>query len=155
MLAETMAGIALVKSSVEFIKSNIQTCQDIGDLVGAVDGLFKGKSDIQKEKTNKQNSLLGSTKSAAQEVIDQKLAEEAMEEMRILIDNRFGWGTWQEIITLRAKQIQEQREQEKEIRIAKLRKQQQFKKDMELVAIVGLSLVIGITVLGAAWYFLL
>ena len=41
-IAEILAGIALVKSSVDFIKSNIQTAQDIGEIAGAIDGLFQG-----------------------------------------------------------------------------------------------------------------
>ena len=32
MIAETLAGIALVKQSVDFIKSNINTAKDIGDI---------------------------------------------------------------------------------------------------------------------------
>ena len=33
MIAETLAGIALVKQSVDFIKSNINTAKDIGDML--------------------------------------------------------------------------------------------------------------------------
>ena len=45
-VAEILAGIALVKSSVEFIKSNIDTCKDIGELGSAIDNLLKGPSNI-------------------------------------------------------------------------------------------------------------
>ena len=38
-VAEILAGIALVKSSVDFIKSNIDTCKDIGELGSAIDNL--------------------------------------------------------------------------------------------------------------------
>ena len=40
-IAEIMAGISLVKASVDFIKSNIDTAKDIGEIAGAVDGLFR------------------------------------------------------------------------------------------------------------------
>ena len=40
-----LTGIALVTKSVEFIKSNIQTAQDIGQFVGAIDDAFKGEKD--------------------------------------------------------------------------------------------------------------
>ena len=49
MFAEAMAGVALVKASVEFIKSNIDTAKDIGEIAGAVDNLFKGQEDIEKK----------------------------------------------------------------------------------------------------------
>ena len=55
-VAEILAGIALVKSSVDFIKSNIQTAQDIGEIAGAIDGLFKGTEEVQK-KRNKRTTL--------------------------------------------------------------------------------------------------
>ena len=43
-----LAGIALVTKSIEFIKSNIQTAQDIGQFVGAIDDAFKGESECLK-----------------------------------------------------------------------------------------------------------
>ena len=46
MIAETLAGIALVKQSVDFIKSNINTAKDIGDIAGAVEGLFRGQDEV-------------------------------------------------------------------------------------------------------------
>ena len=108
-----MAGIALVKSGVEFIKSNIQTAQDIGKFAGAIDDMFTGQEQINKKRS--QNSGVGvkeqfGIKSVAQEVIDAKLAQEAMDEMRQIIDMRFGHGTWKSIVDLRAKRIQEQKE---------------------------------------------
>ena len=54
-VAEILAGIALVKSSVEFIKSNIDTCKDIGELGSAIDGLLRGKDEADR----KQNQRLG------------------------------------------------------------------------------------------------
>ena len=53
MFAEAMAGIALVKASVEFIKSNIDTAKDIGEIAGAVDNLFKGQEEIEKKRSTK------------------------------------------------------------------------------------------------------
>ena len=52
-VAEILAGISLVKASVDFIKSNIQTAQDIGDIAGAVDDLFKGHDEAQKQRSKK------------------------------------------------------------------------------------------------------
>ena len=49
MIAETLAGIALVKQSVDFIKSNINTAKDIGDIAGAVEGLFRGQEKREQE----------------------------------------------------------------------------------------------------------
>ena len=48
-IAEILAGIALVKSSVDFIKSNIDTCKDIGEIGGAIDGLLRGQQEVNKK----------------------------------------------------------------------------------------------------------
>ena len=112
MIAETLAGIALVKQSVDFIKSNINTAKDIGEIAGAIDGLFRGVDEAEKARNKKSGvsvkDQLG-IKTVAQEVIDAKLAQEAMQEMRTMIDMRFGHGTWQSILDLRAKKIQEEK----------------------------------------------
>ena len=46
-----LAGIALVKKSVDFIKENIQTCQDIGQIIGHVENAMAGEQQVIKERT--------------------------------------------------------------------------------------------------------
>ena len=117
VVAEVLAGIALVKSSVDFIKSNIDTAKDIGEIAGAIDGLFQGAEQCQKQRNKKSGVSVKDQfgiNNVAQEVIDAKLAEEKLQEMRTLVDMRFGPGTWQSILDLRAKRIQEEKEALKE-----------------------------------------
>ena len=45
-----LAGMALVQKSVEFIKSNISTAQDISQIAGAIDGLFDGQKQINQKR---------------------------------------------------------------------------------------------------------
>ena len=45
-----LTGIALVKKSVDFIKSNISTAQDIGDIIGHVDKALNGQQDVIKKR---------------------------------------------------------------------------------------------------------
>jgi hypothetical protein len=73
MIAETMAGIALVKGAVDGIKSMINTANDISDIAGHIDNLFEGERQIQQKRNNKQNDPFA-IKSIAQETIDAKLA---------------------------------------------------------------------------------
>jgi uncharacterized protein YhaN len=138
-----LAGIALVQKSVDFIKSNISTANDIRDIAGAIDGLFQGERQVQKERFGNK-SLLGQSKDAAHAVIDAKLAQEQLEEMSILIDNRFGYGTWRAIIAERNKRIQEEKQQ---IAEAKRRQQKEREETIELIKI-G-SIVIGSIILVA------
>ena len=136
-----LAGIALVQKSVDFIKSNISTANDIRDIAGAIDGLFQGEKQVQKERFGNK-SILGQSKDAAHAVIDAKLAQEQLEEMSILIDNRFGYGTWRAIIAERNKRIQEEKQQ---IAEAKRKQQKEREETMELIKI-G-SIVVGSIIL--------
>ena len=149
MIAETLAGISLIKASVDFIKSNIDTAKDIGEIAGAVDGLFRGQEEINKKRSK--NAGMGMAdqfgiKTVAQEVIDAKLAQEKMQEMKNMINMRFGPNTWQEIVDMRAKRIQEEREL---VAAAKRKKRQEaeereemFKQFMIVASVIGTALVL-------------
>ena len=154
MIAEGLAAISLVKASVDFIKSNIDTAKDIGEIAGAVDGLFKGRDEVQHARNKAGKPGIGDQfgiKSVAQEVIDAKVAEEQLAEMARLIDIRFGHGTWHGILAERQKRIQEA----KEARLAARRKaQREYKEMMKLVQSIIICIVIGIAVMAigyAAW----
>jgi len=151
MFAEAMAGIALVKASVEFIKSNIDTAKDIGEIAGAVDDLFRGQEEVEKKRSKKAGIGVGDQfgiKSVAQEVIDAKVATEAMQEMKNMINMRFGPNTWQEIVDLRAKRIQEERERLAEIKREKIRKEKEFMANLKNGAMIfgAIGVAIGLFV---------
>lgn len=125
MIAETIAGIALVKSAVDGIKSAIGTANDISEIAGHIDNLFEGEKQVQQKRAKKSGAGMADQfgiHSVAQEVIDAKLAQEKIAEMRQLVDLRFGPGTWKSIVDERAKRIQEAKEAElqakREARIA-------------------------------------
>jgi len=130
VVAEVLTGIALVKQATDFIKSNLDTVNDIKGIADQVEDLFVGEEQCQRARANKAGvggvgDQLG-IKSVAQEVIDAKLAQEKMQEMRVMIDNRYGPGTWQSIVDLRAKRIREAREAAEKARKEKLRKQREL-----------------------------
>ncbi len=147
MFAEAMAGVALVKASVEFIKSNIDTAKDIGEIAGAVDNLFKGQEDIEKKRSKKAGVGVGDQlgiKTVAQEVIDSKVAMEAMQEMKQMINMRFGPNTWQEIIDLRAKRIQEEKERIAAAKKEKIRKAKETAAAWKNAAMVAGAIIVAI-----------
>jgi len=146
MIAETLAGISLLKASVDFIKSNIDTAKDIGEIAGAVDGLFRGHDEVQAERSKKAGMGIGDQfgiKNVAQEMIDAKLAAEKMQEMKNMINMRFGPDTWQSIVDERAKRIQEAKE------AALAAKRQKQKEQAEFLETVKMVLIIGFVALGA------
>ena len=140
MIAETLAGISLVKASVDFIKSNIDTAKDIGEIASAVDGLFRGADEVEKKRSRKAGVGIKDQfgiQSVAQEVIDARLAQEAMQEMKTMINMRFGPDTWQSIVDLRAKRIQEEKERIAEAKRLARQKQKENEEIMKQVAMIG------------------
>jgi hypothetical protein len=144
-ITTVLTGIALVKQSVDFIKSNIETVKDIGQIAGSIEALLNGEQEIQKSRFSKK-SIISQTKDAASSVIDAKLAQEAMQEMRFLVDFRFGVGTWQSIIDERARRLSEEREIAEEERKEKLRRKTKLKKTLQNIFLssgIGILLIVG------------
>ena len=145
-VAEILAGIALVKSSVDFIKSNIDTCKDIGEIGGAIDGLLRGKDEVNKKQGKRGLGVKEQFDTAhiARETIDAKLAAEQLQEVANMVNLRFGPNTWKEILEERARRIAEQKEAIKQAKI------QKRKDDAELWAdIKGILMILGAILLGA------
>lgn len=147
-ISTALAGIALVKSAVDGIKGAIGTATDIGDIAGYVDKLLQGRDQAQADK-RKASSDPFSIKSIAEETINAKLAEEHLDDMRQLIDHRFGFGTWQGIIAERARRIHEAKEAEKELRRQKMKEREEL---TETVTIGG-GVIIGLVAAVVAVYF--
>ncbi len=135
MIAETLAGIALVKSAVDGIKSAIGTANDISEIAQHIDNLFEGESQVQKSRNKKAGMDQFNVKSVAQETIDARLAQEKMYEMSQMIDLRFGHGTWAGIVNERARRIQEAKEVARKQRIEKARQQHELMETLKTVAI--------------------
>ena len=159
MIAETLAGIALVKQSVDFIKSNISTVQDIGQIAGQIDDLFRGEKEVQKQRSKKSGSGLTDqfgVQSVAQETIDAKLAQEKMQEVAMMIDMRFGPGTWKSIVDERARRIQEAKEAALKARRQAVREHNEFMESVKTSLVIGgvilaaIALLVGVMVSASA-----
>ena len=150
MIAETLAGIALVKSAVDGIKSTINTANDIGEIAKYVDNLLEGEKQVQQQRAKKSGLGLGDQlgiESVAQEVIDARIAQEKIQEMRTLVDLRFGPGTWQSIVDLRNKRIKELKEAQAKARREAIRRQQEMMENIKLAAGVGAMIAVGMGLL--------
>lgn len=144
VVAEILTGIALVKQATDFIKSNINTAKDIGEIAGQIDDLFRGEQEAQKARNKKAGVDNFSVNSVAQEVIDAKLAAEKLREVSVLVDMRFGPGTWAGIVAERAKRIQQAKEAEKQRKIEQARREHQFWEAVKTAAIaVGAVIFLG------------
>ena len=144
MIAEVLTGIALVQKSVEFIKSNISTVQDISQIAGQIDALFTGQKQVNEARNKK--SGVGITDqfgvdSVAREVIDAKIAAEKLQEVATMVDMRFGPGTWKGILEERQKRIQQAKEAAAEARRQKLQEAREFEELIKQIVLVSTVVV--------------
>ena len=119
----------------------------IGDIAKYVDNLLEGEKQVQQQRAKKSGASIGDQfgiESVAQEVIDSRIAQEKIQEMRTLVDMRFGPGTWQSIVDLRAKRIKEAKEAAAKARREARLRQQEMMDSIKLAAGVGFIVALGV-----------
>ena len=147
VVAEILTGIALVKKSVDFIKENISTVQDIQGIAKQIDGFFLGEEQMNKG----QGKGLGikeqfGIESTANDFIDRKLLEEKRQELKNIINLRFGPQAWDQIIAERANRINEAKEAQRKARLQAKQRQDEL---LETVKWVGITFIcIGVLLVG-------
>tara|TARA_R100000988_G_C3979638_1_gene156206 strand:+ start:165 stop:908 length:744 start_codon:yes stop_codon:yes gene_type:complete len=145
VVAEILTGIALVQKSVDFIKSNIGTVNDIKDIAKQIDGFFEGEAQMNKG----QGKGLGikeqfGVESTASDFIDRKLLEEKRHELKMIINLRFGPTAWDQILAERANRINEAKEA---VRLRKIEARQKQKEIIDVLQTAGIVFCV-IAVLG-------
>ena len=147
VVAEVLTGIALVQKSVEFIKSNIQTANDIREIAGSIDDLFAGEKQVQQARNKKAGGGLGDqfgVDTVAKEMMDAKIAAEKLQEVATMVDMRFGHGTWAGIIAERAKRIQEAKEAAIAAKKQKAKEEREFIETVKsVITVLAVILVMG------------
>jgi urocanate hydratase len=154
-IAEILAGISLVKASVDFIKSNLDTCKDIGEIGSAIDGLLRGKDEVDKKSNQRSLGVREQFDTAhiAREAIDQRLAAEQLQEISQMINLRFGPDTWREIMEERARRIQEQKEHVRQVAKQKAKEHKELMDQLKMIGIVTFSILVLIALfVGTIWY---
>lgn len=147
VVAEVLTGIALVQKSVEFIKKNIQTAKDVGEIAGQIDDLFRGEKEVQQARNKKAGGGLGDqfgVDTVAKEIIDAKLAAEKLQEVAQLVDLRFGHGTWAGILAERSKRIQEAKAAAAAAKKKKQREHDEMMETLKMFLIVGGVILVAI-----------
>jgi hypothetical protein len=159
-ISTALAGIALVKASVDGIKSALGTAKDIGAIANDIDALLNGQAQVQVASNKKAGVGLADqfgVQSVAKEMIDAKIAAEHVAEVRRLTDHRFGAGTWQSILDERAKRIKEAKAAQLEARRMAQLRHDEMVENMKIglaifalvVVVVGLFIAVMVSTAGA------
>jgi preprotein translocase subunit Sss1 len=152
VVAEILTGIALVKKSVDFIKENISTAQDIQGIAKQIDGFFLGEEQMNKGQGKGMSIMeqFGSVESSATDYIDRKLLEEKRQELKNLINLRFGPQAWDQILAERAERINKAKEAQRQARIEAKKRQDELLETIKWVALsfIFIGLILGGLVVG-------
>lgn len=137
-----LSGIALFKQATSFIKDNINTVNDISGIAKQIDQMFTGQQQINKQRSKDANSTkneLGLS-NVTESIIDAKLAQEQMSEIKNMINLRFGPYTWDEILNERKRRIDAIKEEKKIARKKKMQKQKEMM-DVAKQASIGIGVI--------------
>tara|TARA_B100001167_G_C16740461_1_gene290764 strand:- start:98 stop:607 length:510 start_codon:yes stop_codon:yes gene_type:complete len=157
VVAETLAGLALVNSAVKGIKSVIATCQDVSEIADQIDSVITGTKEVHTKShpiANKWDKFIGKTLGSsadkfslgaiAKETIEERLAEEQLNRVRLMINKRFGPDTWDTILEERELRIEKHKKQLKKETAKKQESNEKLYKILETIAgYIFLILVIG------------
>ena len=137
-----LSGIALFKQATSFIKDNINTVNDISGIAKQIDQMFTGQQQINKQRSKDANSTANELglSNVTESIIDAKLAQEQMREVKNMINLRFGPSTWDEILNERKRRIDEIKEQKKIARKRKMQKQKEMM-DVAKQASIGIGVI--------------
>ena len=150
IVTATLTGIALIKKSVDFIKENISTVQDISGIAKQIDGFFLGEEQMNKNQGKGMSiaEQFGSVENSANDFINRKLLEEQRESLKFMLNMRFGPTTWDQIIAERADRINKAKEAQRQQRIQARQQQQEIMEILKWVGytFIGVGLILGVLV---------
>jgi len=151
-VGEVMAAATAFKAfkgAVDAIKSGVSTANDIRDIASQIDTLLDSKSILDRAKNKKAAPGSFSLKSIASDTIDARIADENLQEIKTLINLRFGSSTFQDILDERKKRIKEYADAEKKRIAIKAKRRKEMMNDFKLLGwIVGGSTLLAMAAVG-------
>jgi len=103
VVVETISAVMMVKSAIEGISAALETTKDISGLYKGIDALFHGRDAMGKEGDADEEDL--SVEAIAKGVLLRKALDRKIYNLGIRIDNKFGRGTWDEIVETREERV--------------------------------------------------
>jgi hypothetical protein len=144
-ITTALAGAALLKSAVSGLKSAIGTANDMKDIAGFIDQAFLADKQHQQQRNANANvGALDGFKDAASSVIENRLHAEMMNEVRQLVQMRFGVDAWNEIIQKKTAAERAAKEAAAAEAREKARKAAEFESQIKSAAIAGAIIVLAV-----------
>jgi hypothetical protein len=144
VVVETISAVMLVKSAIEGISAALETGKDITSLYKGIDALFQGREAMGDGGDEEEEDL--SVEAIATAVLQRKALDRKIYNLGVRIDNKFGRGTWDEIVATREERVKERDERLKveKARLAAAREEQEERRQTVLKVFkeIGIAVVL-------------
>lgn len=118
-MIDPVSAIAVATTAFNTVKNLVNAGREFEDVVGQLGKWYTAAADISRAEQQRKNPPLykkflakGSVEEEALMIIThQKKLKEQEDQLRVLLDYRYGYGTWDEMIKLRRKIRQEREKQ--------------------------------------------
>ena len=136
-ITTAVAAVAAASKAIEFIKARINDVQSVADISQQIGTLFDCQKKLNDER-NKQASV-GDIKfqSSIDSVLEAKKLQEQMQEIKTMINLRFGPDTWNEIVNHHNQKLREQKEAQKKARQEAARRAKEIEETIKTTLLVA------------------
>ena len=135
-ITTAVAASTAASNAISFIKARINDVQSVTEISGQISTLFHAQRKLNEER-NKQASVGDiNFKSSIDAVLEAKKLQEQMNEIRTMINLRFGPDTWQEILDHHNKALREQKEAKEKARREAIRRSQEIEETIKTTILV-------------------
>ena len=172
MVVEVVAIAAGLKAAVSAVKSGMETAKDISDIANQINTVFNHKDALEKRlgahEKKKDKGMLSffsrkteedaddetSMAAAMDTVVHKKLLDAQMRNLKIMLNNKYGPSTWDEIVKVREQRVQAKKERDALAREKANKKAKADKAFWDKLFTEGGKAIIILLVVGAMYWYL-
>ena len=139
-----IAAVTAASNAIAFIKARINDAQSVADISQQIGTLFDCQKKLNEER-NKQASVSDiSFSSSIDATVHAKILAEQMQEIKTLINLRFGPDTWQEIVNHHNQKLREQKEAQKAARREAARRAKEIEETIKTTLLVTCIIAVAV-----------
>ena len=157
VVAETLFGLQLVQQSCKAIKMALKTTEDVSEIAGLIDNVFRGQEQLKKKAHPIASKWGGFIKGATSdkflemaitETIQEKEAQKAIDRISYMLNRKFGQDTWTYILIARD---EKKKRYEEAIEAKKIISKKRWTKISEIIC----SIIAVAVIIGGLWLFIM
>ena len=139
-----IGGLAAARSAIDFLKQNVNAFNDAKTIGQQIGQILQGHDEFNKARYDSKMAAKLGIKDVASDMIEMKLQQEELYQLRLIVNNRFGSTFYDDILKERERRIHDQKEAIKKAKAAQLKKRQELIGILKALGIAfGIALTLG------------